>query len=702
MGSQISAEGIVKDLDYFKRMGIGYATIFGMADTVEPWATPVRGGPFPKVVAFTPEWWKFVKFACTEAWKRGIEIGLHNCPGYTSTGGPWIPSRLAMRELVFNVCETNPVPLQAHALYPVWCEEKGMFAKPDVPARQTDVVDIATVGGVRISHVPMGAFVQPAQEEMRGLECDKMNPEAVAFHMDHLIGELRNHLGDEVGRGLTYVLLDSYEAGTPTWTPHMREEFLARRGYDCLPFLPVLGGFPVADKEAEAKFLKDFDLTREELYRDVLFRIMREKLQSVGLAFECEPYGGPFRSEDGVSYLDRPMFEFWYAPHPACRTDPFDYNRLIGPRGVRQNVIEAEAFTGQPKDTAWTETLASLKPMGDIYFQSGVNRFFLHTNPLQPYGDDVRPGMTMGRWGTHFGRTQTWAEPARAWFDYVRRCQALLQWGELSDQTLSFCDPLRSLARTDGERTLHFVVNMSDEPVSLPEGLDGRWFDPVTGCRGRLPRRLAPRQSGFLEVMILPPQEDIAPTRIALEGPWRVSFGTRVLSVDRLFEWTEHEDRDVRYFSGTATYQTGFVLSEEESCANVVLTLGETQGHVCEVEVNGRQLGTVWTAPWEVAVPREVFRSGRNVLLLRYTNTWANRLIGDEQETEDCDWSPATHGGWYPLRWPDWLGRGLASRPSKGRKAWSAWKHFDRQSKLQPAGLLGPVALVIDSPRRGN
>jgi hypothetical protein len=73
---------------------------------------------------------------------------------------------------------------------------------------------------------------------MFGLECDKMNPEAVALHLDHVIGEMKKHLGEQVGRGLKFVLLDSYEAGNPTWTPNMREEFKSRRGYDPLPFLP--------------------------------------------------------------------------------------------------------------------------------------------------------------------------------------------------------------------------------------------------------------------------------------------------------------------------------------------------------------------------------------------------------------------------------------------------------------------------------
>ena len=259
MGSNASRDGIVRDLDWFAEVGIGAATIFGMADVCSPWATKIENPPTGKLVAFTPEWWALVKFACEEAEKRGIEIGIHNCPGYTSTGGPWIPPRLAMRELVFNVTNAETqISLKAHAAFPVQNGETGAFEIPDVPSRRTDLQEIAVVDGVRVQHIPMGSFTQPNQWETFGLECDKMNPEAVAFHLDKVLGDMKKYVGEQVGRGLKFVLLDSYEAGNPTWTPRMREEFKARRGYDPLPFLPILGGFKVAaapDKEAEKKFV---------------------------------------------------------------------------------------------------------------------------------------------------------------------------------------------------------------------------------------------------------------------------------------------------------------------------------------------------------------------------------------------------------------------------------------------------------------
>ena len=151
MGCNVSKEGIVKDLDWFKETGIGAATIFGMADVCSPWATKIKNSPNEGLIAFTPDWWKLVRFACEEAEKRGIEIGVHNCPGYTSTGGPWIPPRLSMRELVFNVTNAEAqISLKAHMPFPAEIGDTRKFENMDVPERRTDLQEIAVVEGVRV------------------------------------------------------------------------------------------------------------------------------------------------------------------------------------------------------------------------------------------------------------------------------------------------------------------------------------------------------------------------------------------------------------------------------------------------------------------------------------------------------------------------------------------------------------------------
>lgn len=497
MGAQVTKEGIVRDLDWMAEMGVNSATVFAMADSTTPWAKRIANIPTDIGHPYSEAWWSCFRFACAEGRKRGIGIGLHNCPGYTSTGGKWIPSRLSMRELVFNVVRPEDISLEPNALYPVYNEDRRVFEKPACPARRTDIVDIATVRGVRVSHIPMGAFVQPCDWGDFGLECDKMNPEAVRLHLDVVFGELHRHLGADLREaGLTHMLLDSYEAGTPSWTPRMAEEFKARRGYDPIPYLPILGGFTNGYEAAVAQtFRRDFERTVKDLYRDVLFREMHRRVRAEGLEFSCEPYTGPFEPSEVSPYVDRLMTEFWY--DRTGRLPGFDrraWRDFVGPDGRPHGILEAEAFTGNPANCPFTETPLELKRTGDSAFLAGVNRFILHSVVHQPWGDDVKPGVTMGRWGTHFGRNQVWGESGVRWFRYVARCQALLQWGVPSEAKVDVaCD---QIARTGDGMNLHFLVNRTDAVVSLT--VSGRWFDPVSGRITKPPQTLVPTQSGFL------------------------------------------------------------------------------------------------------------------------------------------------------------------------------------------------------------
>ncbi len=724
MGSNVSRDGIVKDLDWFKEVGIGSATIFGMADICTPWATRIENCPTGKAIAFTPDWWALVRFACDEAEKRGIELGIHNCPGYTSTGGPWIPPRLAMRELVFNVTNVEAqISLAAHAPFPVHIPASGAFAKPEIRSRRDDLQEIAIVDGVRVQHIPMGSFTQPNQWEAFGLECDKMNPEAVAFHLDHVLGDMKRYLGEHVGRTLRFVLLDSYEAGRPTWTPNMRAEFAARRGYDPLPFLPVLGGFKVSaapDEAAEKKFKADYDRTIRDLYRDVLFKTMREKLNAAGLEFACEPYTGPFDSRECAAHVDRLMTEFWFKPQlNRSMPRPLGWDKWTGPSGKRHNVVEAEAFTGAPESCQWTETPYLLKAAGDTQFYRGVNRMTLHTCPHQPFADDVRPGKTMGRWGTHFGRNQTWAKSGKGWFAYLNRCQALLQWGEPSGVKIVGNDItprgtlLTAQCREADGKYVFFVMNHSDHPASMNMGLpdvgkNPEWFDPVTGritplelVDGRVPIQLAPCGTGFL--VLREKAGSLAPTResrylqtlpkpiaadgVGVVGPWQVTFGDITVEIPTLTDWTKSENKRIKYFSGTARYHTTFECHDVDGAD--ILSLGDCNGQVARIVLNGRDVGTVWCEPYEVLLPQGAVKAGANELEIEFTNVWANRLIGDEQEPPDCDFVKAPYpGGDYLARFPEWFKAGMSARPSKNRACFADWNYFTKDSKLVPSGLL--------------
>lgn len=763
MGCHVTEEGIRRDLAYFKETGIGCATIFGMADLCTPWATSIPGSRTEGLIAFTEPWWKWVRFAAQEGRRLGIDIGLHNCPGYTSTGGPWIPPELAMQELAFAEVTVRsdgtrktyafPQPeisLKANALFPVCNPKTGNVEKPDIPSRRSHCREIAVLAYpaglkplaprqilevtaqtndsghltyafpvgewkiVRILHHPMGAFIQPAQWEAFGLECDKMNPKAVAFHLDHVLGEMRKHLGDEMGKGLRHVLLDSYEAGVPNWTPRMREEFQTRRGYDLLPYLLTFQGVCVQDEKRTAQFKKDFQRTVADLYRDVLFKIMREKLHAAGLEFSCEPYGGPFFTHEVSVSVDRMMTEFWTDRNRNHGIpQKLDWHRFKSPNGTHR-LIEAEAFTGQPANSQWDETPMMLKRVGDVQYLRGVNRFLLHTTPLQPWGDEVKPGMVMGRWGTHFGRTQTWAKLGKAWFDYMARCQSLLQWGErMKEPAMEMEGPRGSigcLARgRAGERIL-FMANVTEKDsacvVVLPKGIGQvKWMDPVTGAMeekemsgGRVRCAFAPWQSGFLWLReqkgaVSPKQTVLGDVVQTLTGPWEVVMGKRTFSFPDLQDWTKQEKAEIRYFSGTAVYRKTFTLTAEEARRVCGIRLGANCEQLTRIVVNGVDCGTIWCAPWETRIPASVVRTGENTLRMEHVNVWANRLIGDEQYPSDCEWKEAPMpGGRYLAAYPKWFREGTP-RPSMKRTCFTPWNYFTKDSPLIPSGVLGPVTL---------
>ena len=87
MNGNVTREGITADLEAMKRVGIGEAQIFN-ADCGIP-AGPVK--------FMSPEWRELVKYAAQEAQRLGLELCMHNCAGWSSSGGPWNTPEHAMQ-----------------------------------------------------------------------------------------------------------------------------------------------------------------------------------------------------------------------------------------------------------------------------------------------------------------------------------------------------------------------------------------------------------------------------------------------------------------------------------------------------------------------------------------------------------------------------------------------------------------------------
>ncbi|WP_348811213.1 glycosyl hydrolase [Flavobacterium maritimum] len=122
----------------------------------------------------------------------------------------------------------------------------------------------------------------------------------------------------------------------------------------------------------------------------------------------------------------------------------------------------------------------------------------------------------------------------------------------------------------------------------------------------------------------------------AIEGNWNLSFqkdrgAPSDITIDKLTSWTESSDAGVKYFSGTGTYSKTIEAPKNWFIkgAQLWIDLGEVK-NIAEVIVNGKSLGTVWKTPFRVDATA-VLKPGKNTLVIKVTNLWVNRLIGDEQ-----------------------------------------------------------------------
>ncbi len=95
---------------------------------------------------------------------------------------------------------------------------------------------------LRFGHTTTGVENHPAPQGGLGLECDKLSRKATDAMFDGLMGKLIADSKPLAGKTLVSTHIDSWETGSQNWTPAFREDFRRLRGYDPLPFLPVMTG----------------------------------------------------------------------------------------------------------------------------------------------------------------------------------------------------------------------------------------------------------------------------------------------------------------------------------------------------------------------------------------------------------------------------------------------------------------------------
>ena len=270
---------------------------------------------------------------------------------------------------------------------------------------------------------------------------------------------------------------------------------------------------------------------------------------------------------------------------------------------------------------------------------------------------------------------------------------------------------LRFHLRRTAERDIFFVANRSADISSCTgsfrtDGTAPALWDPTTGTIKALPSfskqqhgivtvplQFAAHEGYFIVFNRKATVEKGTGTNFAefkslqtINGAWQVTFDPtwggpeQPVPFETLSDWTTHELSGIKYYSGIAVYEKYFDCQLAQLGSDTFLDLGKVED-MARVTLNGQRLGTVWSAPYRVAIPAGLLKKSDNLLEVEVVNTWNNRLLGDQQP-KDKDVRK--------LKWESGL---LGAKTySTGRYTFS--NKPDTKGHTDSAGLIGPVRIT--------
>lgn len=273
--------------------------------------------------------------------------------------------------------------------------------------------------------------------------------------------------------------------------------------------------------------------------------------------------------------------------------------------------------------------------------------------------------------------------------------EALNLIGVSKDVDLGSDVPVLWIHRAKPGMNIYFLTNQSEEhiafdPVFRVKGLKPQLWDAVTGeirhlndyaieQEGiRIPVKMKPLESWFIvftneanDAVNGGFSENFPDKTIIqkIDSPWTVDFKNKdigpsgTVSFQRLSCWTDSTNDEIRYYSGTATYTTTFMVNSLPGSENTFINLGDV-GIMAEVRLNGNPLGHRWIKPWDYNVAN-FLKQGENILEVEVVNVWRNRMVKD------------------------------LMLPEEERYTWFIAHDIVPGEKLPAAGLMGPVTLQV-------
>ena len=452
-GSAFTKAEITRQLEEFKAKGFGGVTVKDtLAMPRDEKTAHVKDIPF-----MSPQWLDMFAHIVTECKRLGLICRSRLGSGWNA-GGPWVTAEMSSQIVAFARSQPLAGPAKYAASIPIaksgaptlkalLSDEAFVLAVRDADGEAVDLTakvsderklawDVPEGTWTLLScfSAPSGVRVMSASPSGSGLHHDHLSAAGTDLQLRSVAERMLASLGAPESTAFDGFNCDSWELGTPTWTPGFRKAFIERRGYDPLPYLPYLA--QVTDKRFRTskiagklsgkgeRFLYDFRTTVSDLINETHYTRIAAWCRKRGVAFEAESGGPHIMPNDllqGLGAVHIPMGEFWMRQRSNVKL-PSSAAHAYGRR-----LVSLESFTDTRSGHHFAISPAQMKVRVDEAFLLGGNYLCLAVTEYSPI-EAGRPGWAHNA-GPHINHCQSWWPLARPFLDYLGRCCFLLQSG---------------------------------------------------------------------------------------------------------------------------------------------------------------------------------------------------------------------------------------------------------------------------------
>ena len=397
-GPAVTKPEIERELKQMKAAGIGGVEVA----TLYPQALDDPATGFRNQHYLSDEYIDDLHFAADEAARLGLRMDITLGSGWPF-GGPAVPATQAAGELRV---ERVAVPPSAQSIVAPATEAGEQLLATFLAPAQGGNIDLrraqpaSAVHDGRLDITPQqqprtalffissrtGMTVKRASIGAEGFVLDHYSDQAIATHL-HAVGD---RLLQAFGQHPPYaVFCDSLEDYGSDWTPDLRAQFRARRGYDLMPHLPALIGDAGPDT---ADIRHDWGRTLTELANDRFLAPMHAWAQQHGTLLRAQIYGYPPVTLSSNRFADLPEGE---GKATINMWRQFSDTRWAASAGhlFGKNVISSETWTWL-HSPAFRATPLDMKAEADLHFLQGINQLVGHGWPYSPISAD-EPGWRM-------------------------------------------------------------------------------------------------------------------------------------------------------------------------------------------------------------------------------------------------------------------------------------------------------------------